>query len=69
MSSYDYGGGCACGLYAECRIECEYNEDNRLSSYKASRVLSDLLLLEIKEQKEVLARYENILKIKEQERK
>lgn len=24
MAKYDYGGGCPCGLYAECEEECEF---------------------------------------------
>lgn len=24
MAKYDYGGGCPCGLYAECEEKCEF---------------------------------------------
>jgi len=25
MAKYDQGGGCDCGLYAECQPDCEHN--------------------------------------------
>lgn len=26
MAKFDQGGGCACGLYAECETDCEHNK-------------------------------------------
>jgi transcription elongation factor Elf1 len=43
MAKYDYGGGCGCGLYAECEINCEHNPLNpfnvALTNY--SKILED----------------------------
>ena len=25
MAKFDHGGGCGCGLYAECEPDCEHN--------------------------------------------
>lgn len=40
MAKYDYGGGCACGLYRECTQDCKNNSDAATSqdtSLKAER--------------------------------
>ena len=62
MAAYDYGGGCACGLYSECRSDCEHNEANKLSTSAASHALMSLVFLRRKERAEVLARFESIVK-------
>jgi len=30
MAKYDQGGGCDCGLYAECQATCEHNPANKV---------------------------------------
>ncbi len=58
MAAFDQGGGCACGLYRDCRPECEHNPANRLSTWPASHALMAMLRLSRRERREVLARME-----------
>jgi hypothetical protein len=61
MAAYDHGGGCACGLYAECLPTCELHPLNRLSSSVASSALMALLRLSKRERLEVLRRLEAMM--------
>lgn len=60
MAKYDQGGGCGCGLYAECLPNCEFNELNLLGYPDAHDALMALLRLPRRDVRAVLERYATI---------
>jgi hypothetical protein len=43
MAKYDHGGGCGCGLYPECRSDCEWHPDNQAKARREQAARAGIL--------------------------
>ena len=62
MAKYDHGGGCPCGLYAECGQDCEMHPGNCLRTQSASGALMALIRLPLADKLAVLRRLETLMR-------